>query len=153
VLAGHLLQRIFGTMILAAPDGQAARTVVDQAEDTMGAEDACLFCVVTFAVPAAIACADVGDVDDARKYLAIAERSSELWEGTSWQAAILEARAHVARAVQDPDREAVLLDRAAVLFEQAGQPLDAVRCRRQARAPGETTGDPGDHLAQPARYR
>jgi DNA-binding SARP family transcriptional activator/tetratricopeptide (TPR) repeat protein len=132
VLAGHLLQRIFGTMIRAAPDRQAARTVVDQAEDTMGTGDACMFCVVTFAVPAAIACADVGDLDDARKYVAIAERSSELWEGTSWQAAILEARAHLARAVQDPYQEAVLLDRAAVLFELAGQPLDAARCRQRA---------------------
>jgi DNA-binding SARP family transcriptional activator/tetratricopeptide (TPR) repeat protein len=132
VLAGHLLQRIFGTMIRAAPDPQAARTVVDQAEDTMGTEDACLFCVVTFAVPAAIACADVGDLGEAHKYLAIAERSSELWEGTAWQAAILEARAHLAWAVQDRYQEAVLLDRAAMLFEQAGQPLDAARCRQRA---------------------
>jgi DNA-binding SARP family transcriptional activator/tetratricopeptide (TPR) repeat protein len=129
VLAGHLLQRIFGTMIRAAPDPQAARMVVDQAEDTMGTEDACSFCVIMFAVPAAIACADVGDMDDAHRYLAIAERSSQLWEGTSWQAAILEARAHLARAVGDTDQEAVLLARAAMLFEEAGQPLDAARCR------------------------
>ncbi|MET0915451.1 MAG: AAA family ATPase, partial [Jiangellaceae bacterium] len=132
LMALHLVQRIFGTMILAAPDPQAARAVVDQAQDTMGTEDECSFCVIMFAVPAVIACADVGDIDEAHRYLAIAERSSELWEGTAWQAAILEARAHLARAGQEPDREAVLLDRAAVLFEQAGQPLDAARCRRQA---------------------
>ena len=132
LMALHLVQRIFGTMILAAPDPQAARAVVDQARDTMGTEDECSFCVIMFAVPAVIACADVGDIDEAHRYLAIAERSSELWEGTAWQAAILEARARLARAGQEPDREAVLLDRAAVLFEQAGQPLDAARCRRQA---------------------
>ena len=118
----------------------------------MGNEDGCTFCVIMFAVPAAIACADVGDLDDARRYIAIAERSSELWEGTSWQAAILEARAHLAWAVQDQDQEAVLLDRAAVLFEQAGQPLDAARCRRHARAPGEP-GDPGQHLVQTVHDR
>ena len=134
LMALHLVQRIFGTMILAAPDPQAARAVVDQAQDTMGTEDECSFCVIMFAVPAVIACADVGDIDEAHRYLAIAERSSELWEGTAWQAAILEARAHLARAEQEPDREAVLLDRAAVLFEQAGQPLDAARCRQQAHA-------------------
>ena len=134
LMALHLVQRIFGTMILAAPDPQAARAVVDQAQDTMGTEDECSFCVIMFAVPAVIACADVGDIDEAHRYLAIAERSSELWEGTAWQAAILEARAHLARAEQEPDREAVLLDRAAVLFEQAGQPLDAARCRPQAHA-------------------
>ena len=134
LMALHLVQRIFGTMILAAPDPQAARAVVDQAQDTMGTEDECSFCVIMFAVPAVIACADVGDIDEAHRYLAIAERSSELWEGTAWQAAILEARAHLARAGQEPDQEAVLLDRAAVLFEQAGQPLDAARCRPQAHA-------------------
>ncbi|HXU98113.1 MAG TPA: AAA family ATPase [Jiangellaceae bacterium] len=134
LMALHLVQRIFGTMILAAPDPQAARAVVDQAQDTMGTEDECSFCVIMFAVPAVIACADVGDIDEAHRYLAIAERSSELWEGTAWQAAILEARAHLARAEQEPDREAILLDRAAVLFEQAGQPLDAARCRPQAHA-------------------
>jgi DNA-binding SARP family transcriptional activator/tetratricopeptide (TPR) repeat protein len=134
LMAPHLVQRIFGTMILAAPDPQAARAIVDQAQDTMGTEDECSFCIIMFAVPAVIACADVGDIDEAHRYLAIAERSSELWEGTAWQAAILEARAHLARAGQEPDREAVLLDRAAVLFEQAGQPLDAARCRRQAHA-------------------
>jgi DNA-binding SARP family transcriptional activator/tetratricopeptide (TPR) repeat protein len=133
MVAPHLVQRIFGTMILAAPDPPAARAVVDQAEDAMGTEDACVFCVIMFAVPAAIACADVGDLEDARSYLAIAERSSELWEGTSWQGAVLEARAHLARAVQDPDQEAILLDQAAALFEQAGQPLDAARCQRGAR--------------------
>jgi hypothetical protein len=150
MLALHLVQSIFGTMILAAPDPQAARAVVDQAEDTMGNEDGCTFCVIMFAVPAAIACANVGDLDDARGYLAIAERSSELWEGTSWQAAILEARAHLALATQDPHQGAVLLDRATVLFEQAEQPLDAARCRRHARAQG---GDPDQHLVQTTRDR
>ena len=140
VVANHLLQHIYETMILAAPDPQAARAVVDQAVDTMGTEDSCAFCVIMFAVPAAIACADVGDLEDAHSYLAIAERSSELWEGTSWQGALLEARAHLARAVQDPGREAVLLDQAAALFEQAGQPLDAARCRRGARAQVSVSG-------------
>jgi DNA-binding SARP family transcriptional activator/tetratricopeptide (TPR) repeat protein len=133
MLALHLVQRIFGTMILAAPDPQAARAVVEQASDVMGREDACSFCDIMFAVPAAIACADVGDVAEAREHLSVAERSSVLWEGTSWQAAILEARAHLARALDDPDAGAQLLDEAAVLFEQAGQPLDAERCRSKTR--------------------
>jgi DNA-binding SARP family transcriptional activator/tetratricopeptide (TPR) repeat protein len=157
MVAPHLVQRIFGTMILAAPDPRAARTVVDQAEDAMGTEDACVFCVIMFAVPAAIACAEVCDLDDARRYLAIAERSSELWEGTSWQAAILEARAHLAWAVQDPYREALLLNRAAVLFEQAGQPLDAARCRERAHTQVSLRGGPARGLAgacrPPSRFR
>ena len=35
-IALHLLQRIFGTMILAAPDPASARAVVDRAEATLG---------------------------------------------------------------------------------------------------------------------
>ena len=45
----------------------------------MGFEDTCSFCDIMLAVPAAIACADVGDVDDSHRYLAVAERSSRLW--------------------------------------------------------------------------
>jgi len=128
VMAMHLVQRIFGTMILAAPDPQAARVVVDQAGETMGFEDTCSFCDIMLAVPAAIACADVGDIDDARQHLAVAERSSQLWEGTSWQGAILEAHAHVSQAAGDQERAAALLEEATRLFAQAGQPLDAARC-------------------------
>ena len=115
-------------MILVAPNPQAARAIVDQAAEIMGFEDTCSFCDIMLAVPAAIACADVGDVDDSHRYLAVAERSSRLWEGTSWQGAILEARAHLALSEGNQDQAAALLDGAAQLFTQAGQPLDAARC-------------------------
>ena len=81
------------------------------------------------AVPAAIACADVGDLEHARHHLQVAEKSLHLWEGTSWQAALLEARAHVADADADADAAETLRAQAADLFERAGQPLDAARCR------------------------
>jgi hypothetical protein len=58
----HLLQRVYGTMIRAAPDVETARAVVDQAMSTVGQEDACPFCSIMLAVPAAIACADAGDL-------------------------------------------------------------------------------------------
>jgi hypothetical protein len=132
MLAMHLLHRIFGTMITAAPDPQAARAVVDQAEDAIGSEDACTFCIIMLVVPAAAACADVGDLAEAQQYLAAAERWSGLWKGTSWQAAILEARAHLARATGDHAGAGTLLGEAAALFELAGQPLDAERCRSKA---------------------
>ena len=50
-----------------------ARAVVDQAMSTVGQEDACPFCSIMLAVPAAIACADAGDIDDARHHLAMAD--------------------------------------------------------------------------------
>lgn len=130
-LAVHLLQRIYGTMIAAAADADAARAVVDQAEATMGVDDHCEFCGVMFAVPAAIACAEVGDLDDARRHLAVAERSGRLWDGTSWAGAILEARAHVVAAEGDRAGAERLLVDAESHFRRAGQPLDADRCLRR----------------------
>ena len=65
----HLLQRIFGTLIVSAPDPASARAMVDRAEATLGEPDQCWFCTVMLAVPAATACARVGDLDDAHRFL------------------------------------------------------------------------------------
>ncbi len=130
VIAKHLLQRIYGTMILAAPDADSARALVDQAEATLGTADACSFCVVMLAVPSAIACADVGDVDAARHYAAVAERSADRWPGTAWSAAVSEVKAHIAHAESRGRESAELLREAASGFERAGQPGDAARCVR-----------------------
>jgi len=131
-VAPHLLQRVYGTMIMAAADPEEARAVVDRTQALRGHTDRCTFCDVMFAVPAAIACADIGDVDEAIRYLAEAEVSAARWEYTAWQAAILEARAHLARAQGDVAAWAPLMLEATHIFEEAGQPLDAARCRATA---------------------
>ena len=128
-LAMHLLQRIYGTMIMAAEDAESALAIIDAAEATFANTDACFFCLIMYEVPAAIACADAGDVAEARRHLALAEKSAALWEGTAWQAAMFEARAHLAQAEGFPADAAVALGRAARLFDEAAQPLDAARCR------------------------
>jgi hypothetical protein len=63
------------------------------------------------------------------RYLKAAERSEALWEGTAWQASLVEIRAHIARAEHREDQARRLFDDAAALFDDAGQPLDAQRCR------------------------
>ena len=83
-------------------------------------------------VPAAIACADVGDLDAARIHLAGAEQSARLWDGTAWVAAIDEARAHLTAAEGDTPAAIRALGDAAAAFDAAGQPLDADRCRSSA---------------------
>lgn len=128
VIGMHLLQRVYGTMIAAAADPDEARAVVDRAEATLGDTDHCPFCDVMLAVPAAIACADVGDLDSARRHLAVAEESAARWEGSAWRAAVLEARSHLVRAEGRPDDADELVGRAGGLFRAAGQDRDAQRC-------------------------
>ena len=133
VMSKHLLQRIYGSMIAAAPDPWAARAVVDKAEATLGETDACPFCDVMFEVPASIACAEVGDVEAARTHLAAAEASAARWEGGAWPAAVLEARAHLARAEGRAEDFDAMIVEAARLFVAAGQPLDGQRCEEARR--------------------
>jgi DNA-binding winged helix-turn-helix (wHTH) protein/tetratricopeptide (TPR) repeat protein len=133
-LAHHLLQRIYGTLVATAPDRQAALAVVDEAAEVSDRRVACRVCHVTIAVPAAIACAEGGRLEEARTWLVQAEQSAALWQGTAWKASVREAGAHLARAEGDPAGAARLRLEAAVLFDEAGQPLDARRCRDAAAA-------------------
>jgi DNA-binding SARP family transcriptional activator len=131
MLSRHLMQRVFGTRILAAGSPQAARKIVEEAEAAIGAEDACPFCTVMFAIPAAIACAEVGDIAEAEQYIAAGAMSAAIWRGTAWDGAVAEAKAHIERAKGDEDAAASLFVEAASLFARAGQPLDAARCEVQ----------------------
>jgi tetratricopeptide (TPR) repeat protein len=130
MIANHLMQRIFGTMIIAATDVVHARAVVDRAESTLGWDETCSFCSIMLAVPAAIACAHAGDLPGAERHLQVAERSALLWQGTAWEAGLAEAQAVVAAASGDRSRAQERMREAVARFDRAGQPLDAERCRR-----------------------
>jgi tetratricopeptide (TPR) repeat protein len=129
VISAHLMQRLYGTLIRAAPDPAAALAVVEQAEAALGETDRCAFCDVMLAVPATVAAADAGDVVRARRHLADAEQSAARWAGSAWAAALEEARAHLAAATGDATAHRGGLARAAEMFGAVGQPLDAQRCR------------------------
>ena len=128
-LSQHLLQRTYGTLIAAAPDPAAAAAVADDALATIDGPDACLFCHVMVAVPAAVAYAAVGRTDDAREQLAAARRTAARWEGPAWPAAVDEAEAMLARAEGRDDDAVALLERAARAFDQVNLPVEAARCR------------------------
>ena len=130
MIANHLLQRIYGGMIIAAPDAIQARAIVERADSTLGWDDNCQFCSIMLSVPAAIACARSGDLVHARRHLSIAEQSALLWQGTAWEAGLAEAQGEVALAAGDEAEARALIESAIGHFERAGQPLDAERCRR-----------------------
>jgi tetratricopeptide (TPR) repeat protein len=130
----HLLQRIFGTLIDSSPDPTSARAMVDRAEATLGEPDNCWFCTVMLAVPAATACARVGDLDDAHRFLESAKRSVSHWGESSWQAAVLEAEATVALADDDAEAYRGLSRRAAEAYAAVGHEADAARCLAAALA-------------------
>ncbi len=130
----HLLQRIFGTLIASAPDAAAARAMVDRAGSSLGEPDQCWFCAVMLAVPAATACARVGDLEEAHRFLEAAERSVSHWGESSWRAAVVEAHATVALAEGDAERYRTLSREAADAYSALGHAADAARCLAAASA-------------------
>jgi hypothetical protein len=130
IVAKHLLQRIFGTMIVAAADPLDARAIVDRAESTLGWDDVCQFCSIMLSVPASVACVHAGDLPNARRHLELAEQAAVLWQGTSWEAGLAEAQATFAAATGDAATAKTRLQSAVEQFQRAGQPLDAGRCRQ-----------------------
>ncbi len=127
--ARHLVQRTYGTLIAAAPDLATALVVVQEAERALDEDARCEYCDVMLAVPSAATYAEAGHLDEARTHLDRARHSAARWHGTAWQGAVAEAEAVLARAEGRADDGEALLERAARLFDEAGQPLDAARCR------------------------
>jgi hypothetical protein len=86
-------------------------------------------------VPAAVACAEAGDLARATAYLTHSEHVvAAFYPRGGWQAALEEARAHVALAGGEVERAGLLLTAAADAFGQLGQRLDADRCRQRFEA-------------------
>jgi tetratricopeptide (TPR) repeat protein len=132
----HLLDRVYGTTIRAAPDPSAALAAVDEATHAIrGPFETCPPCSINFTVPAAIACADAGELGRARMYLAASEQiAGAFYPAGGWQASLDEVRAHVALASADVETAGRVLTAAVEAFDQLDQRLDAARCRSQLEA-------------------
>ena len=135
VATRHLLDRIHGTAVRAAPDAEAAIRAVDEAQQAVrGPFESCPPCSVNLSVPSTIACAGAGRVEQAQGLLARSEAViAAFYPQGGWQAALDEARAAVVRSSGDERGAARLLQQAAEGFDRWGQRLDAGRCRDQAR--------------------
>ena len=134
--ARHLLDRIYGTAIRAAPDPVAAFTAVEEASRAVrGPYESCPPCSINLVVPAAIACARAGALDRGAAYLAGGEQvAAAFYPRGGWPAALDEVRAHLALAHDDTAGAGRYLAAAAAAFEQLEQRLDAERCQRDLTA-------------------
>ncbi len=134
--ARHLLDRIHGTAVAAASDPRAALAAIDEAARAVrGPFETCAPCSITFTVPAAIACAEAGDLSRAGVYLAHSEQiAGAFFPQGGWQAALDEARGRVALAAGDVEAGVRLITAGRDAFERLGQHLDAVRCRDRLEA-------------------
>jgi tetratricopeptide (TPR) repeat protein len=128
----HLLDRVHGTAVRAAPDPTAALAAVDEAtRGVRGPFETCPPCSINFLIPASIACADAGDLARGTAYLSGSEKvAAAFYPRGGWQAALDEARAHLALASDYVEVAGRLLTGAIEAFEHLGQRLDALRCRR-----------------------
>ncbi|HEY8340467.1 MAG TPA: hypothetical protein VIK95_11385, partial [Egibacteraceae bacterium] len=126
----HLFDRIYGALLAAAVDPDAAGRELEAAEAAIrGPAETCPGCRITFTVPAAIAAARAGDLERAREHAAASEElANVVMRLPAWYAAVDEVRGHLALAEGDRALAASSLRAAAAGFEAAGQPLDAARC-------------------------
>lgn len=131
-LGSHLLVKIHGAMVEAASDPEEATTVAAEGERVLAQGDVCEQCSMSFRIAASNAFSRAGDVTSARRHLDEAARISEMWQGGPWPAAVHEARGHLELALGNRTTAEAQFETAAGLFERAGRPLDATRCRTSA---------------------
>ncbi|MGE3510858.1 MAG: AAA family ATPase [Vicinamibacterales bacterium] len=130
----HLFDRIYGTRIWLALEGDAGRAaqVAREACDLVqGPVETCPGCRITLAVPAAIAAARAGDLERLDALMPACEfLATTVMHLPGWYAALDEVRAHGCLARGDRDDAARHFAAAASRFAAVGQPLDAARCER-----------------------
>jgi DNA-binding SARP family transcriptional activator/tetratricopeptide (TPR) repeat protein len=126
----HLLDRIYGTRIAAAPDPASALAALEEAEAAVrGPVETCPGCRITLAVPAAIAAARARDLERADQWeQAVEYLATVVMRLPAWYAAFDEVKGHRAQASGDAVAARDRFRTAAAGFGASGQPLDEARC-------------------------
>lgn len=131
-LPDHLVIRVHGGRVEAAPDPGRAVTVAREAEADLAGTQVCDPCSIGFRVASAVAAARAGDLAEARRRLEQVERVAGMWQGGPWVAAVWEARAELRAAQGDRPRAAAMFQEAADRFGEVGHRLAEARCRAAA---------------------
>jgi DNA-binding SARP family transcriptional activator len=131
-IVAHLLIRVFGTMIQAAPDPKKALGVLGAAERELSQMHPCEPCSMGYLTSAAMASARAGDLGRARSFLAEAERIAGMWQGGMWTGAVWEARGTLRQAEGEGEQARAMFREAAQAFEATGNRTDAARCLEAA---------------------
>jgi DNA-binding SARP family transcriptional activator len=144
----HLLDRIYGTLIAAAPDPASALAALEEAEAAVrGPVETCPGCRITLAVPAAIAAARAGDLERAAQWEHDTEYlATVVMRLPAWYAALDEVKGHRAQASGKTAAACDHFRSAAAGFKASGQPLDADRCEALAASLAARRRSPGSHL-------
>lgn len=126
----HLFDRIYGTRVAMATDPAAGLAALEEAEEAVrGPSETCPGCRITLAMPAVIAAACGGDLDRAARWMPEAEYLADVvMRLPAWDAALEEARGHVAQAENDLRTAHRRFHAAAHGFAAAGHPLEQARC-------------------------
>ena len=127
-IVSHLLVRVFGTMIQAAPDPKAAVRVLRGAERELAKMDVCEPCSMGYLTSAATASARAGELDRARSFITEAERIAGMWQGGPWTGAVWEARGNLRLAAGEDEQARAMFREAVDAFARAGNQADAARC-------------------------
>jgi DNA-binding SARP family transcriptional activator len=130
-LASHLMVRVFGTMIQAA-DPKDSLAVVRRAERELAQMRSCEPCSMGYLTSASAACAQAGEPDRARAFLAEAERIAGMWQGGRWTGAVWEARGFLRHAEGSAEQARAMYREAAQEYSRAGNRFDAARCTKAA---------------------
>jgi tetratricopeptide (TPR) repeat protein len=128
----HLLPRVYATILQMELERPKALALLDEAELELEQSTPCQACAIGFFTAAAAVTARGGDLERSRRYLEQAETVAAMWEGGMWAAAVREAGAVLRLAAGEAARARRLFTEAARIFEGAGQPRDADRCRTAA---------------------
>jgi DNA-binding SARP family transcriptional activator len=131
-IVAHLLIRVLGTMIQAAPDPKKALGVLGAAERELSQMHPCEPCSMGYLTSAATASARAGDLGRARSFLAEAERIAGMWQGGMWTGAVWEARGTLRQAEGEGEQARAMFREAADAFAATGNRSDAARCLEAA---------------------